>query len=226
MTAALYAIGDVHGCRTALETLLEAVAPTPHDTLVMLGDYVDRGPDTRGVIELLRQYQQTHRVVTLRGNHEAMMLNARHQRPELLRWLRVGGEAVLDAYDISDGLDWYRKIPTAHWQFLEATVPSFAQEGWVFVHAAVVPGLPLADQPEEVLFWQKIARPKPYLPGVTVVCGHTAQKNGLPADFGHTICIDTFAWGGQWLTCLDVHSGHYWQASQRGELRQGQRRGR
>jgi serine/threonine protein phosphatase 1 len=71
------AIGDIHGCLAALDDLLAAVAPQPDDLLVFLGDYVDRGPDSRGVLDRLIELCRTHRVVPLRGNHEMMMRYAR-----------------------------------------------------------------------------------------------------------------------------------------------------
>jgi serine/threonine protein phosphatase 1 len=88
------------------------------------------------------------------------------------------------------------------------------------VHAGVYAHLPLWQQTENVLFWQKFDNPPPHKSGKVMVCGHTSQKNGLPRNLGHAICIDTWACGTGWLTCLDVASGTIWQANQRGEQRQ------
>ena len=85
------AIGDIHGCLTALDTLLGFVQPTPSDQLIFLGDYVDRGPDSKGVLDRLIELQRTGRVVCLRGNHEIMMLGAREGRDDFRFWLAFGG---------------------------------------------------------------------------------------------------------------------------------------
>ena len=75
---AVYAIGDIHGCSVALKTLLKTIPLTDSDTLVFLGDYVDRGFDSKGVIDQIMAISEKHNVVTLRGNHEVMMLEARY----------------------------------------------------------------------------------------------------------------------------------------------------
>ena len=91
MSERLIAIGDIHGCHTALRGLLAAIAPQPHDTLVLLGDYVDRGPDSRQVIELLVELQQRTNVVALLGNHEEMMLNVLAGQLDHAVWFKYGG---------------------------------------------------------------------------------------------------------------------------------------
>ncbi|MGB3617109.1 MAG: metallophosphoesterase family protein [Catalinimonas sp.] len=215
---ALFAIGDVHGCLTALETVWDAAAPHPGDTVVFLGDYVDRGPDTRGVLQWLHEKQQTHRLVMLRGNHDLMMMSARRHMPDLRMWLDVGGLAVLDSYGIGDDLRWHEHVPAEHWRLLEATHPYHREGNVHFVHATLTPGVPLKKQSDEALYWEKLQDPAPYAPDALVVCGHTAQRSGQIADFGHTVCIDTFVYGDGYLTCFEVESGRYWQANQQGEV--------
>ena len=93
------AIGDVHGSALALDALLAVVAPTAADRLVFLGDYVDRGPDTRGVLDrLIRIRREFPHAVFLRGNHELMMTRARGDWSECRMWLSVGGERALMSY--------------------------------------------------------------------------------------------------------------------------------
>jgi serine/threonine protein phosphatase 1 len=70
-----------------------------------------------------------------------------------------------------------------------------------------------------VLYWEKLRNPRGHVSGKTVVVGHTSQKNGTPLDLGHTICIDTFAYGGGWLSCLDVATGEIYQANETGGIR-------
>src|SRR5437660_645142 len=97
----ILAIGDVHGCARALTTLLSAVAPAPEDQLVTLGDYVDRGPNSRGVLDAILALHATGRLVALRGNHEQMMLNARLGGEDLELWLACGGSQTLASYGIA-----------------------------------------------------------------------------------------------------------------------------
>ena len=85
------AIGDIHGCNTALETLIEFVGLRSDDTIVFLGDYVDRGPDSAAVLDFVIDLMKTHNVIPLRGNHELMMLDSREKKSWLHSWLQYGG---------------------------------------------------------------------------------------------------------------------------------------
>jgi serine/threonine protein phosphatase 1 len=219
------AVGDVHGCLAQLDALLAAVAPTPADVLVFLGDYVDRGPDSRGVLDRLIALRETHRVVCLRGNHELMMVRARESRDERKMWLQVGGAECLRSYgpkpSRSGTLD---DVPEAHWRFLlHDCVNWYETAAHVFVHAGLAPGAPLDQQYERHLFWEFLnpAMPFAHVGGKRVVCGHSSQRSGLPLVAGDTVCIDTYAYGGGPLTCLDVGSERYWQADLLGRVRTG-----
>ncbi|HVK19427.1 MAG TPA: metallophosphoesterase family protein [Fimbriiglobus sp.] len=213
------AIGDVHGASATLDALLAVVRPTPEDLLVFLGDYVDRGPDTRGVLDRLIALEGSHRCVFLRGNHELMMTRARHDRGELRMWQSVGGRQALASYGPAATL---ADVPAAHWDFLDDRLVDYHETGThIFVHANLFPELSLDEQPEEMLFWEFLGRPVRHVSGKTVVCGHSSQKSGEVLDLGDTICIDTFAYGGGWLTCLDVGSLRYWQANLQGQTREG-----
>jgi serine/threonine protein phosphatase 1 len=72
-----------------------------------------------------------------------------------------------------------------------------------------------------MLLWEKFGDPPPHISGKTMICGHTPQKSGRPKSVGHAVCLDTWVYGDGWLTCLDVERGNYWQANQRGEVREG-----
>src|SRR5687767_8328105 len=114
------AIGDIHGCPAALDALLAAARPAADDVLVFLGDYVDRGPDSRGVIDRLLALRKAHRVVALRGNHELMMLRARADRTEYRMWCEVGGLQCLGSYGPAPGrAGTLADVPAEHWRFLE-----------------------------------------------------------------------------------------------------------
>ncbi len=210
------AIGDIHGCAIALKTLLATVKPDATDTVITLGDYCDRGANTRGVVERLRALVDETHLVALRGNHDLMMLEARTAGDAYRReWIRtVGGDATIASYGGS--LD---AVPTAHWHFLENTLPYYETPTHIFVHAGADAHTPMDEQNGSVLFWEKPRNPDAHESGKTLVVGHTSQKSGLPLDFGHTICIDTFAYGGQWLSCLDVATGQIVQASETGDTR-------
>jgi serine/threonine protein phosphatase 1 len=216
-----YAIGDVHGCLTALQTLIEFVDPSPDDQLVMLGDYVDRGPDSRGVLQWLIDQSSQRKLVCLRGNHEIMMLDARTSLQQRRRWGAVGGGETWDSYDESGDTDGLLSVPDEHWQFIESLLPYYETDTHVFVHAAAYGDMPMDEQPDYVLFWERFGTITPRDDGKIVVCGHSNQQSGLPARRDHAVCIDTNACRGGWLTCLDVDAGRYYQANQEGETRDG-----
>jgi serine/threonine protein phosphatase 1 len=209
------AIGDIHGCITALTTLVSYVDLREDDVVVALGDYVDRGPDPAAVVQFILDLRQTHNVITLRGNHELMMLDSREQRSWFVPWMGYGGEATLESYGGSfDG------VPDEHLDFLENGLVSFYEcDSHFFVHAFADPAVALDQQSDANLYWRKYKNPQPHCSGKIMVCGHTAQRSGLPVNDGHSVCIDTWAHGEGWLTCLDVESGTIWQANEQGETR-------
>jgi serine/threonine protein phosphatase 1 len=166
------------------------------------------------VLDWLIAYQKRGRLVPLRGNHEIMMLQARDTDDRLGQWLQYGGERTLASY--AGRLE---EVPQAHWKFIEETRPCFETETHFFVHANAYPDCPLDEQPDFMLYWESFDDPPPHESGKIMVCGHTSQKSGRPRNLGHAVCIDTWACGAGWLTCLDVASGRYWQANQRGETR-------
>ncbi len=219
------AFGDIHGCSAMLDDLLAAVQPTPDDTLIFLGDYVDRGPDSRGVIDRILAIRKTCRTITLRGNHEMMMLRSRNDASEFKSWCRCGGLQALGSYGPSPGrTGTLNDVPTEHWQFLENDCLDYYEtDTHIFVHAGVDPQSPLNEQKELWLFWEFLnpAQPIRHITGKTVIVGHSSQKSGEILDLGSTICIDTNAYNGGWLTCLDVISRQYWQVNIMGKVRTG-----
>ena len=219
------AIGDIHGCFTALQTLADHASIDRDDLVIGLGDYVDRGPDSSAVIDWLIHRHKMGKLIALRGNHELMMLAARQQREYLSVWRACGGDETLESYRVDDkkraSLD---DVPAEHWTFLETqTRRYFEVETHFFVHATVAPEVRLEDQEDHVLYWEKFEPTfsSPHVSGKIMVCGHTPRRDGVPISHGHTICLDTWAYKNQWLTCLDIHSNQYWQANQQGEVRGG-----
>ncbi|NES99852.1 MAG: serine/threonine protein phosphatase [Sphaerospermopsis sp. SIO1G1] len=215
----ILAIGDIHGCSTALEILLNTVQPQPEDKIITLGDYVDKGPDSKGVLEILLKLHHSGQLIALKGNHEQMMLRARNSSIAEKYWRRSRGDKTLASYSKKQSL---MDIPKSHWDFLENSCINFWEtETHLFVHASVDPNLPLNQQPEYMLMWGGFEESLPHYSGKTMICGHTVQTSGLPRNLGFAICIDTWVDGSGWLTCLDVNSGEIWQASQQGETRRG-----
>src|SRR5262245_28403381 len=218
------AIGDIHGYADVLRRLLAAVQPAPDDQLITVGDYVDRGPDSRGVIDMLTPLYRSGQLVPLRGNHDSMMLSARSDFNAFQEWLHCGGREALASYSDSLEVDYYdlEKVPAEHWQFLEEHCLDWYEiDTHFFVHAQVDPDLPLEEQPLYLLHWEPLYEARPHCSGKVMICGHTRQKSGLPRNWGYAVCIDTWVYGEGWLTCLDVRSGQLWQANKKGELRTG-----
>jgi serine/threonine protein phosphatase 1 len=216
------AIGDIHGCLTALEALAAFVPIRPDDLLVTLGDYVNRGPNTRGVLDWLVARRKQSRLVALLGNHEIMMLAGRDGGEPLRQFLEVGGKATLESYAPPGRPGQIHDVPDEHWRFLEdGTCAWYETATHFFVHANAYPEVPLDEQPEFMFHWEPFDDPPPHESGKVMVCGHTSQKSGEPRNIGHAVCIDTWACGRGWLTCLDAKSGEYWQADQQGKTRRG-----
>lgn len=217
------ALGDIHGCYRALQGVLEAAQVTDEDRLITLGDYVDRGPDSRAVLDWLiarAERLPRGRLVSLRGNHELMMASAREDEGMMGMWLACGGDKALMSYREQGGTGTLDDIPESHWNFIEHFCRDYFQTlKLFFVHANAYPESPLNEQPGHMLFWESFGDPPPHQSGKIMICGHTPQRTGKPRDIGHAICIDTWVYGDGWLTCLDVSTGEYWQANQRGETR-------
>src|SRR5580765_7831219 len=116
----ILAIGDVHGCSLHLDALLAAVRPTPKDRLIFLGDLVDRGPDTRGVLDRVLDLKKRFPVTCIRGNHELMMTRSRRDKAERRDWLSVGGAAALASYSPVPGRSAdVSAVADEHWEFIE-----------------------------------------------------------------------------------------------------------
>jgi serine/threonine protein phosphatase 1 len=211
------AIGDIHGCLNALEALAEFVDFSPEDTIITLGDYIDRGPDSKGVIDFLLKLRKTHSLITLKGNHESMMQDAILHYEDLMNWLLNGGMETLNSFGALE----FEHIASRYWEFFDSCENYHETKEHIFVHAGLLPELPLNEQAEETMLWLRFNETEPHSSGKRFICGHTPQHPRKPAVRDHAICIDTGACNGGWLTCLDVNSGNYWQANQQGKTRKG-----
>lgn len=236
----VFAIGDIHGCNTALIALLKAINPQPFDTIVFLGDYVDRGLDSKGVLDTVIDLKSQCQVITLCGNHESMMQlsfgsddpDARLKMAEM--WYKNGGASTLVSYmfnledlfaqDIRD-----IHIPASlkeHLSLIDTMPLYYETDTHIFVHATPEPNTPIEDQDELSLIWRRAGRLElkhgyTHISGKTIVSGHTAQASGLPLYLSDkNIIIDSACVFDGWLTAMDVGSGRCIQSNNSGGIRQ------
>lgn len=231
----LLAIGDIHGQLIKLTSLLEIVQPTVEDQLVFLGDYIDRGPDSSGVIECLIELAKLIPCVFLRGNHEQVCLDALHSadpgrlpdyqplseidvgyqmnfchRRPLDIWIRNEAESTLKSYGIGLPVEEadLARIPQAHIDFLNRTQLWHRQDGFLFVHAGAREGQPLDQQTNTLL------RDRYCDPGIQEVhvVGHQIVPGGQPHFEDGRYSLDTGAGWGEELTACDVLTREIWQA--------------
>lgn len=222
----LYAVGDIHGRRDLMRSLLQLIEEDAHvrsraarRTLVFLGDYLDRGPDSRGVVaDLLAHPPQGFDTHFLKGNHEAILLDFLADPFRLDHWLMNGGRATMDSYGVDTRAlaeagarpeTWRQAfaaaLPEAHLRFLRTLKLSVTFGDYLFVHAGVRPGVPLAAQSEDDLVWIR----RPFLDhtgsfGKVVVHGHTPEA--LPVIRPNRIGIDTGAVFSDRLTALRLEA--------------------
>jgi serine/threonine protein phosphatase 1 len=197
-----YAIGDIHGSLDKLRRLLGRCrehAGGRAMTFVFVGDYIDRGPDSAGVIRCLIDLQsgQRERVVTLLGNHEAMALDVIAGAIPPEPWLSQGGAATLASYGVTGPAD----LPREHVEWLRSLRRTYDDGQRFFVHAGVDPAQPLDAQEDDVLIWIR----EPFLSyrgeyGRLIVHGHTPVAAGKPDLCGNRLNLDTGAVYGGPLT--------------------------
>jgi len=218
MPGRIIAIGDIHGYLKALDAILEALEPGAEDTLVVLGDCIDRGPDSRGVVERLMALSEQCRLITIVGNHEEMLLDVHGFRLHPDQWLYNGGQATLDSYETLSA----REIPEPHVAFLKTGRRYFETDEHFFVHANYIADVPLEEQSDWILRWASLrgCEPGPHCSGKLAIVGHTPQPSGEILDLGYLKCIDTYCYGSGWLAALDVATGIAWQADAEGRLRE------
>lgn len=234
-----FAIGDIHGHHLELFNLIYAIAPSKDDTLIFLGDYVDRGPDSMAVIDEIIALQGVCQVIMLKGNHEVFMVNAlttenlksRHNSTN--SWMQYGGIETLQSYGLvpyeflaqqllSDKPTAKLDIPNAirkHISLIQTLPIYHITDTHIFVHASPKLDIDIEDQDEEYLLWRKTSKRDAALnyvhkSGKTIICGHTDQEDGMPKKLSDkNIVIDSGCYKTGWLTAIDVDSGRFIQAS-------------
>ncbi|MCA9178594.1 MAG: serine/threonine protein phosphatase [Planctomycetales bacterium] len=208
------AIGDIHGCADALRTILTHLNPRPDDTIITLGDYVDRGPASREVVEMLLELRSACRLIPLIGNHEAMLLRARDDAEQMDFWMYCGGRQTLESYGGMGG------VPDSHWEFFESCRRYYEDDERFYVHANYDPMTPLEHTPDNVLLWTHLTTyvPRPHRNGKQAIVGHTAQVSGQLADWGHVLCLDTWCFGSGCLTACEFPQRRLCQSNRSGQL--------
>jgi serine/threonine protein phosphatase 1 len=194
-----YALPDLHGRYDLLTAAIEKILSHSNGLaakLITLGDYIDRGPNSRQVMELLVNWSsQILPLVPLKGNHEAMMWQCCRNLSEVDWWLKNGGDQTLVSYGqrMANSID-PRLVPAAHLDWI-AALPSMYVDGQrIYVHAGVDPTLALDQQGDQILLWKRY--PKGFTEGfgeLHVVHGHHANMEGPAVTKGKTN-LDTMAW--------------------------------
>ena len=226
--ARAYAVGDIHGRLDLLEDLLELIErdcasrEARKTYLIFLGDLIDRGPDSKGVVERLRANPLPGmKPVYLMGNHEEVLLRILHGEEGILwNWLRFGGAECLESYGLDpaqfgqmrepEALQLIRQaIPDSHLRFLEGFADTFTFGDYVFVHAGLRPGVALEDQKRQDLRWIR----EPFLTdsgsfAQLVVHGHTIVDTVM--EHGSRIAIDTGAYRSGTLTAIGIEDEERW----------------
>lgn len=201
-------IGDIHGCVDEVDRLLDAVVPTTADTLIFLGDYIDRGPASKAVIDrMIRLQHEGPRCVFLKGNHEDMFLSflgLAGLYGEV--FLQNGGGPTLRSYglDGQHGDAAAARLPDTHLAFLQSLHLTYQHDNFLCVHAGLLPTRPLELQRTEDLLWireewTRSSHPFPF----TVLFGHTPRREVL-FDLPYKIGLDTGLVYWNKLSCLDV----------------------
>jgi len=218
---ARYVIGDIHGCADETQRLIDALPLARGDRLVFLGDYIDRGPNSRGVVSYLLSLQQHHEeieFVFLKGNHEDMLLSylglsGRHGDMFLIN----GGKATLASYGLAADHQTARHalsvIPSSHLEFYKQLKNYHSMDSFLCVHAGIHPQKALAEQSDEELLWIRNAFIyRPHSLPCTVLFGHTPQASVF-YDLPYKVGLDTGLVYGNMLTCLEVDEKVLFQIS-------------
>ena len=221
----LYAIGDIHGMRDELAELLAKLPLEPSDRLIFIGDYVDRGPDPKGVVDLLIEVAKQRECIFLMGNHEAMFLSfIGWQGPSYFgkeAFLHNGGETTLASYGYFES-DASFELPPEHERFYRELRLWHLEGEYAFVHAGMSksalglsdPKYALSRERPKDLLWQRETADLPHSLGVTIVYGHTPLPDfSVRWNVPYSIGIDTGAVYGGPLSAIRLPDETIFQSS-------------
>lgn len=228
----IYAIGDIHGCISLFEELLENInkdsagRPLRRTRVIVLGDVIDRGPDSCAVVARLRRYARVKsKFIVLLGNHEQLMVAALDGDLHALRlWLQVGGRETLLSWGVLDGLIEAgasealmtvsrKKIPLEIRSWMARLPYSYVSGNVLFVHAGIRPGIAFADQDTRDLLWigREFLESQTIHPHL-VVHGHSIDENG-PVMLNNRIGVDTGAYRTGRLAAVGLEGFEAWSVS-------------
>ena len=211
----IFAIGDIHGCISKLENIIDRIdLDAQNDTLVFIGDYIDRGPDSKGVVDFVLELRKSiNQVICLLGNHEQMFLDYLHDKnfnKEI--FLVNGGGNTISSYGVIETSEGIKvDVPESHMQFFTSLLPYYETDDYIFVHAGLRPNIPLEKQSIEDLIWIRHEFiNSSYDFGKIVIFGHTLFSQPLIEP--NKIGIDTGAVYGGKLTCIQLPEVKIYQA--------------
>lgn len=196
----IFAIGDIHGCYDKLVGLIKVLPLRDDDLIIFLGDYIDRGPDSKGVVDFIisLQKERVDKIICLKGNHEKMFL-------DYLNGINIdiffanGGMATIKSY--SKGGSFF--LPEEHYNFFKNLRLYYETEEYFFVHAGIMPNKAISEQSEEdLLFIRGEFIYSDFYTRKKIIFGHTPSRNFLPYFDKNKIGIDTGAVYGGFLTAI------------------------
>jgi serine/threonine protein phosphatase 1 len=191
MSKKIIAIGDIHGCFKSLDALWKKLEPHKDALHLFVGDYIDRGPDSKAVVDFLLEKQHERKCVFLRGNHEQMLLDA-FEEDSSYNWMMNGGETTLNSYGKNASVN---DIPEDHINFYKQTLPYYETDDFFFVHAGAPPHQTLEESKEDPEALQFFLWGRDHLNVFdtpwekTVIFGHTPRS--YPIKKNKMIGIDT-----------------------------------
>ena len=200
----IFAIGDIHGCLDKLDMMMKRIKiDEEEDTLVFIGDFIDRGPAPKGVVDFVLDLKKKYRnIICLLGNHEQTFLNFYFHHMDGDLFYFNGGETTAASYGLVETEEGKKiNVPESHLEFFKSLLPYYETEDYIFVHAGLKPGIPLEKQKVSDMIWIRhefIRSTHDF--GKVVVFGHTPLPEPLIQP--NKIGIDTRAAYGGYLTCV------------------------
>lgn len=205
-----FVIADIHGHAVALESLLQELSLSHNDRVTFLGDYIDHGPDSRRVIDIIRLLNCHSQC--LMGNHESLLLASLHDSEIERHWRRYGGDRTLESFGVAGPQD----IPSEYIDWIQSLRAWVEDSDSIFVHAGLNPALAMVAQTEDDLLWIHPTFPIVHVSGKTVYSGHTPRVDPLVSK--NHISLDTGITSGGLLSCYCITNGEWVQSDTRGNV--------